>query len=52
MQERRKKFEQNPKLAWDILEAGSQRARESAGETMKDVRAAMHMSLEYEAPRG
>jgi len=49
MQERRKKFEENPKLAWDILEAGSERAREVAGDTMKDVRAAMGMSLEYEA---
>ena len=44
IQERRKKFEQNPRLAWDILEAGSQRARQAAGETMQDVRASMHMS--------
>jgi len=51
IQERRKKFEENPKLAWDILEAGSQRARKAAGETMRDVRASMGMSLEYEAPR-
>jgi tryptophanyl-tRNA synthetase len=51
MQERRKKFEENPRLAWDILEAGSERAREVAGETMNDVRAAMGMSLEYEAPK-
>lgn len=49
MQERRKKFEENPRLAWDILEAGTQRARRSAGQTMDDVRAAMGMSLEYEA---
>ena len=27
MQERRKKFEENPRLAWDILEAGTERAR-------------------------
>ncbi|PYQ39153.1 MAG: tryptophan--tRNA ligase [Acidobacteria bacterium] len=52
IQERRKKFEQNPRLAWDILEAGSQRARSAAGETMLDVRASMHMSLDYEAPQG
>ena len=52
MQERRKKFEQNPRLAWDILEAGSKRARQMAGDTMKDVRSAMNMSLEYEAPKG
>lgn len=50
MQERRKKFEENPKLAWDILEAGTQKARKAAGETMDDVRAAMGMSLQYEAP--
>jgi tryptophanyl-tRNA synthetase len=47
MQERRKKFEENPRLAWDILEAGSERARKAAGETMKDVRAAMGMGLQY-----
>jgi len=52
MQERRRKFEENPRLAWDILEAGSERARKTTGETMKDVRAAMGMSLDYEAPRG
>jgi tryptophanyl-tRNA synthetase len=50
MQQRRRKFEENPKLAWDILEAGSERARKVAGETMEDVRASMGMSLEYEAP--
>jgi tryptophanyl-tRNA synthetase len=51
MQERRKKFEENPRLAWDILEAGSERARKFAGETMKGVREAMGMSLAYEAPK-
>jgi len=50
MQERRRKFEENPRLAWDILESGTERARKTAGETMKDVRAAMGMSLEYEGP--
>jgi len=50
MQERRRKFEENPRLAWDILEAGTERARKTTGETMTDVRAAMGMSLEYEAP--
>ena len=48
MQERRKKFDANPRLAWDILEAGSERARQAAGQTMEDVREAMHMSLSYE----
>jgi tryptophanyl-tRNA synthetase len=51
IQERRKKFETNPRLAWDILEAGSVRARKTTGETMKDVRASMGMSLEYEEPK-
>ena len=51
MQERRKKYEENPRLAWDILEAGSERARQVAGETMDDVRDAMHMSLQYEPPK-
>ncbi|MGA6981997.1 MAG: tryptophan--tRNA ligase [Candidatus Sulfotelmatobacter sp.] len=51
MQERRKKFEENPRLAWDILEAGTERARKAAGATMDDVRGAMGMSLGYEAPK-
>src|SRR5271163_2725101 len=46
MQERRKKYEDNPRLAWDILEAGSARAREVAGATMGDVRSSM--GLDYE----
>jgi tryptophanyl-tRNA synthetase len=50
MQERRKKYEDNPRLAWDILEAGSGRAREVASETMDHVRDAMHISLDYEPP--
>jgi tryptophanyl-tRNA synthetase len=49
MQERRRKFEDNPKLAWDILEDGTQRARKVAGATMDAVREAMGMSLAYEA---
>ena len=51
MQERRKKFEENPRLAWDILEEGSKRANKAAAETMRDVRASMGMSLEYEGPK-
>jgi tryptophanyl-tRNA synthetase len=50
IQERRKKFEENPRLAWDILEAGSERARKVAAETMDGVRDAMGMSLAYEPP--
>ena len=51
IQERRRKFEENPKLAWDILEDGTQRARKAAGETMEAVRESMGMSLAYEAPK-
>ena len=48
MQQRRKKYEDNPRLAWDILEAGSERARQVASTTMEEVREAMNMSLNYE----
>jgi tryptophanyl-tRNA synthetase len=44
MQERRKKYENNPRLAWDILEQGSTRARQVAEATMSEVRDAMEMS--------
>jgi len=49
MQERRKKFEENPRLAWDILETGTVRARKAAADTMDEVREAMGMSLAYES---
>jgi hypothetical protein len=45
MQERRKKYEDNASLAWDILDAGSARAREIAGATMNEVRCSM--GLDY-----
>lgn len=51
IQERRRKFEDNPKLAWDILEDGTNRARKAAAETMDAVRESMGMSLKYEAPK-
>ena len=50
MQEHRRKYEENPRLAWDILEAGSSRARKVAGNTMDEVREAMGISLQYERP--
>ncbi len=50
IQERRRKYEENPKLAWDILEAGSIRARAAAEQTLVEVRESMRMSLDYEAP--
>jgi tryptophanyl-tRNA synthetase len=51
IQERRRKYEEKPRDAWDILEAGAEKARKAAAETMGGVRAAMGMSLEYEGPR-
>jgi tryptophanyl-tRNA synthetase len=44
MQERREKYEQNPQLAWDILEDGSARARKIASATINEVRESMGMS--------
>jgi tryptophanyl-tRNA synthetase len=53
MQERRKKYENDPKLAWDILEDGSKKAQKAAEATMVQARAAMNMSQEFEAaPKG
>jgi len=49
IQERRRKYEENPKLAWEILEAGSARARVVADRTLAEVRESMCMSLEYPA---
>jgi tryptophanyl-tRNA synthetase len=51
MQQRRKKYEENPRLAWDILEDGSGKARKEASKTMNEVREAMKMSLGYDAPK-
>ncbi|HTF44254.1 MAG TPA: hypothetical protein VK641_10165, partial [Terriglobales bacterium] len=48
MQERRKKYEDNPRLAWDILEAGAAKASQVAAATMIEVREAMGMSLDYD----
>ena len=51
MQERRAKYEANPRMVWDILEAGSAKARESAEKTMVEAREAMNFSHDYEVPR-
>ena len=51
IQERRAKYESNPKMVWDILEAGSEKASKAAEATMVEVRDAMGMSHEYEAPK-
>ncbi len=48
MQERRRPFEANPKLAWDILEEGSRKARVIAEETMHQVRDAMNLSQTFD----
>jgi tryptophanyl-tRNA synthetase len=48
IQERRKKYEENPRLAWDILMTGTAKAAKVAEATMKEVRAAMGMSPDYE----
>ena len=50
IQERRAKYEANPKLAWDLLEAGSAKARTAAESTMTEVRAAANLSFDYEPP--
>jgi hypothetical protein len=52
MQERRKKYEDNPRLAWDILEAGSSRASKVASATMDEVREAMGMTLDFKTSTG
>ncbi len=50
IQERRRKYEDNPRLAWDILEDGTRKAKTVAAETMQQVREAMHMSQSFELP--
>jgi len=39
--ERRKKFEKNPQLVWDILEEGNKKARNVAQKTMEEARTAI-----------
>jgi tryptophanyl-tRNA synthetase len=51
IQEKRRKYEERPRDAWDILETGAEDARKAADETMKTVRASMGMSLDYEPPK-
>ena len=43
IQERRKPYEENPQQVWDVLEAGTGKARKVAQETMKEVRAAVKL---------
>jgi tryptophanyl-tRNA synthetase len=51
IQERRGKYEADPKLAWDILAEGSAKARVAAESTMEEVRAAANLSFAYEPPK-
>ena len=44
LQERRRQYENNPKLVWEILEEGSGKARQTAQATMEEVRAAMNLA--------
>jgi hypothetical protein len=41
IQAQRRKYEANPRAVWDILDAGSSRARKTAKRTMKRVRDAI-----------
>ncbi len=50
IQERRARYEADPKLAWDILEQGSAKARLAAASTMEEVRSAANLSYAYEPP--
>ena len=50
IQERRAKYEADPKLAWDVLEDGSKKARTVAEATMVEAREAANLSHEYEPP--
>ncbi len=47
----RKKYEDHPRLVWDILEAGAAKAGKVASATMSEVRESMGMSLEYDGSR-
>lgn len=44
IQERRKPFEQNPQIVWDVLEEGTSKARTIAQATMREVRAAVKLT--------
>ena len=44
IRERRKPYEQSPQQVWDILEAGTEKARAVAQATMQEVRAAVKLT--------
>ena len=43
MQQRRRQYEDQPRLVHDVLHSGSELARARAEETMEQVREAMHL---------
>jgi tryptophanyl-tRNA synthetase len=43
LQERRRRYEANPRQVWEILNEGSARARTRAEQTMRQVRDSMHL---------
>ncbi len=47
IQERRRQYEEAPERAWQVLEAGAERARAVSGATMDDVRAATGLTQCY-----
>jgi tryptophanyl-tRNA synthetase len=49
MQERRKKYENDPLAAWDIIEAGNAKARNEAEATMVEVREATGLAHDFPA---
>lgn len=51
IRERRQKYEAHPGAAWDIIEAGNAKARKHAETTMRDVRAAIGLSHDFESPK-
>jgi tryptophanyl-tRNA synthetase len=50
IQERRRKYSDNPRLAWEVLQTGSAQAKQVAAATMLEVRESMRLSQNYEAP--
>jgi tryptophanyl-tRNA synthetase len=43
IQERRQPYEKNPQMVWDILDAGTAKARRVAQATMEEVRKAVKL---------
>ena len=51
MQERRRKYEQDPKLAQEVMAAGDARARAVAEQTMHEIRDAMGLTQSFDLTR-